>query len=162
LESKWPWIHLVMVFTSIAIIGCNIFKRPKINFWTDWWCLLGVSNQIIVIFTFNILVVNSNMFFRSQKYLKFILVKASTSMANMEKLYIFGITKNQCINWLIMFAWCFQPIHWYIYVYCVICQWRIIFHELKRTQTHLLMSFSSIRNMAGYTVWSLKIHLRSD
>jgi len=39
----------------------------KINFWSDWWCYLGVSNQTIDMITFNILILDGKSFFKIQK-----------------------------------------------------------------------------------------------
>ena len=48
------------------------FLIPKINMWSDWIWLLGVSSQTIVIFTFNMLLVGGKLFFKSQKDLRLI------------------------------------------------------------------------------------------
>ena len=42
-----------MSFNSIRIMACDTFPTPKINMWSDWWWLLGVSTQTIVIFPIN-------------------------------------------------------------------------------------------------------------
>jgi len=49
-------------FSSIRIIVDYIFESPKINLWSDWWCLLCVSSQSFGTFTFNMLLVNVKSF----------------------------------------------------------------------------------------------------
>jgi len=49
-----------------------------------------------------------------------------------------------------MVAWCFQPSYCYIYFQYVIGKWEIIFQKPKRPQTHLFMSFSSIKRLVIY------------
>jgi len=39
----------------------------KNQLWAEWWCLVSVSNQSIVIFNFCMLLLNETSFFRSQK-----------------------------------------------------------------------------------------------
>jgi len=39
-----------------------ICESPKINLWSDWWCLLGVSSQSFVTFTFYMLLVTVKSF----------------------------------------------------------------------------------------------------
>jgi len=65
-------MDLLMTFNSIRIIAGYTFSTPKINIWSDWWWLLGVFSQTIVIFTFNMLLDDRKSFFRSQKDLKLI------------------------------------------------------------------------------------------
>ncbi len=48
-----------------------------------------------------------------------------------------------------MVAWCFHPNYCYIHFQNIIAQWKIIIQKSEIPQTHLLMSFSSIRIMAG-------------
>jgi len=50
----------------------NTLTSPKINLWSDWWCLVGVSSQTIVRFCCNILLVNGKSFFSSQENLTLI------------------------------------------------------------------------------------------
>jgi len=69
-----------MSFHSIRIMACDTFSTPKINMWSDWWWWLGVSSQTIVIFTFNMLLVDGKSFFRSQKDLKLIYLWASIAL----------------------------------------------------------------------------------
>jgi len=57
-----------------------ILKSPKINMWSDWWWLLGVSSRTIVIFTFNRLLLYGKSIFRSQKDLKLIYLWASIAL----------------------------------------------------------------------------------
>jgi len=56
-----------MSFSSIRIVAGNTFSTQKINMWSDWWWLLGVSSHTVVIYIFNMLLVDENLFFRSQK-----------------------------------------------------------------------------------------------
>jgi len=44
----------------------------KNQLWVEWWCLVSVSNQSIVIFNFCMLLLNETSFFRSQIDLKLI------------------------------------------------------------------------------------------
>jgi len=76
-KSKRPQTHLLMSFNSIRRMACDTFSIPKINLWSDWWWWLGVSSQTIVIFTFNMLLLDGKSFFRSQKDLKLIYLWAS-------------------------------------------------------------------------------------
>jgi len=55
-------------------------KSPKINMWSDWWWLLGVSSKTTYLFTINRLLHNWKLFFRSQKDLKFIFLWASIAL----------------------------------------------------------------------------------
>jgi len=71
-KSEIPQTHLLMSFDSIRILASYLLRSPKINLWSGWRWLLGVSSQTIVIFTFNMILVNGKLFFRSQKDLKFI------------------------------------------------------------------------------------------
>ena len=48
-----------------------------------------------------------------------------------------------------MVVWCFQPNYYCIHFHYAIDQWKNIFQKLKSCPTHLLMSFNSIRIMAG-------------
>jgi len=66
-KSKRPQTYLLMVFSRIANMAGYIFIT-KISLWSDWFCLIGVSCLIVVIFTFNMLLVNGKTFFRSQKH----------------------------------------------------------------------------------------------
>jgi len=56
-----------MSFNSIRIIAGYTFLKPKINMWSDWWWLFGVSSQTIVLFAFNRLLLNGKLFSTSQK-----------------------------------------------------------------------------------------------
>jgi len=49
--------------------------------------------------------------------------------------------------------------YYYIQFQYVVGWWKIIFQKSKRPQTHLLMSFDSIRIMAGYTFSTPKINM---
>ena len=61
-----------------------------------------------------------------------------------------------------MVAWCFHPNYCYIHFQYVVAWWKIIFQKSKKPKTHLLMSFNSIRIMAGYTFSIPKINMWSD
>ncbi len=61
-----------------------------------------------------------------------------------------------------MVVWYFQPNYYYSYFYYAVGWWKIIFQKSKRPQTHLLMSFNSIRIIAGYTFSTPKIYMYSD
>jgi len=61
-----------------------------------------------------------------------------------------------------MFAPCFQPNFCYSYFWYVIGYWKNILQKSKRPQTHLLMSFYSIRIMIAYIFISPKMNLWSD
>ena len=58
-----------------------------------------------------------------------------------------------------MFSCCFQPKFCCIHFKYAIAWWKIIFQKSKR---HLLVSFSSIKNMVGYILKSPKMNLWSD
>ena len=111
--------------------------------------MLGVTSQTIVIFTFHMLLLDGKSFFRSQKDLKLIYLWASISLELW--LVIHFQYQNKYVEWLVMVAWCFQPNYCYIHFQYFVAWWKIIFQNSKRPQTHLLMSFNSIRIMAGYT-----------
>jgi len=105
-KSKRPQTHLLMSFNSIRIMAGYTFSIPKINMWSDWWWLLGVSSQTIVIFTFNMLLVDGKSFFRSQKDLKLIYLWASIALElwlvihfQHQKL-ICGVTGDGCFVFL--------------------------------------------------------------
>ena len=100
-KSKRPQTDLLMGFNSIRIIVCYTFSRPKINMWSDWWWLLSVSSQSIVIFTFSMLLHDGKSFCRSQKDLRLIYLCASVEL---EILY----HRNEFVEWLVMFSCCFQ------------------------------------------------------
>jgi len=44
-----------------------ILKSPTFKMWSNWWWLLGVSSQTIIIFTCKMLLFNGKSFFRCQK-----------------------------------------------------------------------------------------------
>jgi len=46
--------------------------------------------------------------------------------------YIFGINKNQCLEWLVLVSWCFQPNYCYINFQYVIAIWKIILQKKTR------------------------------
>jgi len=127
--------------------------------WSDWWSLLHVSRQLFVIFT-NILLVNGKSFFRSQKTSDSLLM-SFCSIRIMDD-YIFIHQKPTC---RVTGDVCFMfPAKNMLYL-LLICYWvmKKHFSEIKKTSdSFLLMSFSSIRNMAGYIIISPKINLWSD
>jgi len=106
-KSKRPQTHLLMSFNSIRIMAGYTFSTPKINMCSDCWWWLGVSNQTIAIYTFNMLLLEGKSFFRSQKDLK--LKNWWDSVPLDIWLVKYFITKNQIVQWLVMFAWCLQP-----------------------------------------------------
>jgi len=61
-----------------------------------------------------------------------------------------------------MVAWCFQPNYCYVHFQYAIFEWKIIFQQSKRPQTHLLMSFINIRIIAGYIFYSPKYNMWID
>jgi len=63
LISRVNKTHLLMSFSSIRIIAGNIFLSPKINRYNDFLWLLGVSSPSIIIFTFNMLLLDRKSFF---------------------------------------------------------------------------------------------------
>jgi len=75
-KSKRSKTHLLISFHSIRIMACD----TKIYMWSNWWWLLGVSSQTIVICTFNMLLLDGKSFFRSQKDLKLIYLWASIAL----------------------------------------------------------------------------------
>jgi len=107
------------------------------------------------------LLLDGKSFFRSQKDLKLIYLWASIALELFALWYIFN-TKNQYVEWLVMVAWCCQPNYCYMHFQYVVAWWKIIFQKSKRPKTHLLMSFNSIRIMAGNTFSPPKINMWSD
>jgi len=67
------------------------FKLPKINLQSYWQYLLGFSSQTIVIFTFNMVLLDGKSFLRSQKRAEIYLLMSFNSQ-NFGWLYI-KITK---------------------------------------------------------------------
>jgi len=47
-KCKRPQIHSVMAFSSFTNMDSYTFILPTISLCTDWWCLPGFYNQIIV------------------------------------------------------------------------------------------------------------------
>ncbi len=94
-KLKRPQIHLLMSFNSIIILAGYIFWLPKIRRQSDWWWLLGVSSQNIVIFTFNMLLFDETSFFRSQNFLKLIYLWASGALELWLDIY-FDCQKWRC------------------------------------------------------------------
>ena len=128
-KSKRPQTHLLMSFNSIRRMACDTFSTPKINLWSDWWWLLGVSSQTIVIFTFNMLLLDGRSFFRSQKDLKLIYLWASIALE--EWLVIHCNTKNQSVEWLVIVALCFQPNYCYIFFNMLLLNGKLFFRSQK-------------------------------
>jgi len=115
--------------------------------------LLGVFSQTIVIFTFNLLLVGGKLFFRSQKNHKLIYLWASLWLVVhfQHQKSIYRVTGDVCLVFsakLLLYS-------------LLICCWLVENHfsEVKRPQTHLLMSFNSIRIMPGYTLSTPKINM---
>jgi len=138
-------------FNSIWIMAGNTFLPPKINMWNDWWWLFGISSQTIVIFTFNMLLVNGKSFFRSQKTSNSFTCELQLHL-NYGWLYILT-TKNKYVEWLVMVAWCLKPNHHcFIHFQYAIALWKLIFQKSKIPNAHLLMNSRSIRNIDGSTL----------
>jgi len=159
---EWKYINLIYLWLSSAIyIWLYTVLSPKINLWSDWWCLLGVSNQTIVILVFNMLLVKIKSFFRSQKGLRLIYFWSSVALWIWLVIY-FKQKNNLCSHWwcllhvssqtflIVMFASYFKPKLCYNHFWYVIGEWKIIIQKLKRLHYHSLMSFSNIMNMASY------------
>jgi len=79
-KSKRPQTHLLMSFNSIRIMAGYTCSIPKIYMWSEWWWWLGVSSQTMVIYTFNMLLLEGKTFFRSQKDLKLIYLWAPIAL----------------------------------------------------------------------------------
>jgi len=61
----------------------DLTKLPKIIVWSDWCCLLAVSSQTFVIFTFKILLVNGKSFFQKVQRHHTNLLMSFSSISNM-------------------------------------------------------------------------------
>ena len=94
-EVKKPQTHLLMSFNSITIMAGDTFSTPKINMWSDCWWWLGVSNQTIVIYTFNMLLLDGKSFFKSQKDFKLIYLWASIAL-ELWLVILFNNQKSRC------------------------------------------------------------------
>jgi len=80
---------------------------------------------------------------------KLICLWASTAL----ELWYNTYENQQNINmWSDWWCWCFHPNYCYIHFQYAIVWWKIIFQHSKIPQTHLLMSFNSIRIMVQY-IW---------
>jgi len=88
-----------MSFNSVTIRAGYILKSLTINVWSDWWWLLGVSIQTILIFSFNMLLLKGMSFCRSQNDLRLTHLSASIALELWLVLYI----KIQKIN--VWFDW---------------------------------------------------------
>jgi len=148
-------LKLVYLWASVALeIWMDKYFITK-NQLVEWLVMFAICfSQSIVIFTFNMLLVNGKLSFRSQKELKLTFLWASVAW----HIWLFK-SFYQLVKWLVMFAWYLQLRLCYIYFQIVIAQWKIIFQKSKRPQTHLLTVISSITNMAGHMLQSPKINL---
>jgi len=63
--------------------------------WSDWWCLLHVSSQSIIIHTFNMILVNGKPFSRSQKHLRTAYLWSSVALEIWLAIY-FNHQKSTC------------------------------------------------------------------
>ena len=133
-----------MHFSSIRNMADYVFVSPKMNLWSDWWCFLTVSSQSFIVFTSNMILLNGKSFFRSQKYLRLILVYwcASVALEMWLVLYLYhqkwicGVTGNVFLLFLV-------KVLLYSLLICYFLM-ESYFSEVKKPQTHLLMSFSRL------------------
>jgi len=75
--------------------------------------------------------------------------------------YIF-ITKNQLVDWLVIFSLCLWWKNYYIHFQYVIVFWKNIVQKSKRPCIHFLISFNANRIMIGYILKSSKINIWND
>jgi len=66
-KSERPQTHLLTSFNSTSIMTGFTWKSPKINMWRDWWWLLHISSQTIVMCFFNMLLLNGKYFSEIKK-----------------------------------------------------------------------------------------------
>jgi len=78
-----------MSFSSIRNMAGYVFVWPKMNLWSDWWCILGVSSQSFIVFTFNMLLLNGKSFFRSKNILWLIYLWASIALEIWLVMYLY-------------------------------------------------------------------------
>jgi len=133
-----------------------VFISPKMTLWSDWWCILGVSSQSFDVFTFNMLLLNEKSFFRSPKDLRLVYLWASVALEIWLVMYLY----HQ--NWICgvtggVFLW--FPAKVLLYSFLIWYWWmEKQFSEVKN-QTHLHMTFSSFKNMAGLIFISPKVSI---
>jgi len=145
---KLEWME--MIDTSKWLLGVPwiVFYHQKLISGVSGDDCNPVSSQRIVKFTFDMLMVNRKSFFRSQKDLKLIFLWASISLELWLAIY-FIHQKSEC--WVTGDGCLMFPAKSWLYSLSI-CFWSMknYFQKWKITQTHLLMVFSNIRNMAGY------------
>ena len=117
------------------------------------WCF----QQTIVIYTFNMLLLDGKSFFRSQKDLKFIYLWASIAWELCLVIHFQHqkfVCRVTCDGWLVFPA---KPLLYSPLVGKYSMENH--FSEVKKPQTYLLMSFNSIRIIASYTYKIPKINM---
>jgi len=120
--------------------------------------LLGVSSQTIVVFTFNMLLVNGKSFFKSQKDLKLnYLLMSFSSIRNMAG---YMLKSPKSIVWSDWW-WLFGISSIVIFTINILVLNGFFLQKVK-PQIHLLMNFNSIRIMASYILKLSKINMWSD
>ncbi len=152
-KSKRPQTHLLMSLKSIGILADYKWNINK-NQCLVWlvmipWCFQ--PNYCYIHFLY--VIAWWTFIFQKSKTPQTHLIMSFNSIGIMCG-YIWNTNKNQCLEWLVMISWCFQPNYCYIHFPYVIGWWKIIFQKSKTPQTHLLMSFNSIGIMGGY-IWNM-------